>query len=248
MGDDPRAWDSLLLGATGSISPIQGSNAADAFMTFTPPGASTGLQLATNQDLFRGTQIATQRKDESATAASKAIAGATGARPSQVEFALRDLTGGPGAGILAASDLATGNQKDTGLSGVPLVGGFAGRFVKGSIGQGLDEAQARTLSSDLAQALKRDGVNPNVGTVGYTIKGIPLTMAEETTYQQLTNRYLDESIRRVMSSPSWANYSADNRQKVFEKLISSARERAGQMVLQGIGSAEARRRKANAGS
>ncbi|MDA8219832.1 MAG: hypothetical protein M0Z94_19710, partial [Dehalococcoidales bacterium] len=244
VGDDTRAWGNLLLGAASGVSPIQGSNTADSLLSFLPPGINTGAQLALNKDTFRDSMIATKRHDEQATAASQAIAGVTGVRPSQVEFTLRDLTGGPGAGALAASDLATGNQKDTGLSGVPLVGGFAGRLIKGSIGQGLDEAQAGTLAPDLASNLKAAGVAASVNPVGSTINGIPLTMAEETTYQQLTNQFLDQNLRRVMASPSWAGYSATNRQKVFANLLDAARARASQMVLQGVGSEEARRRKA----
>lgn len=243
IGDDPRSWGDMIKGVLGSVSPIQGNNAADTLSSFSPLGVSTGLQLTTNQDYFRGGQIATQRADERASALSKAIADASGFRPSQVEFAARDVGSGVAGAVLAASDLAMGQQKDTGTpQGLPGVGGLYGRFVKGTTGNRLDKARNNLLSDANKSALKTAGVTLNLAPVGNTVEGVPLLMVEEEKYQTLVNRYTDEAVKKALSVKSWGKLNPDQRTEVVKDLVQAARDRAGAEVLKSIGSPEIKKR------
>lgn len=243
VGDDSREWGSLLGGLASSVSPVQGNNPADVLSSFTPLGVSTGLQLASNQDYFRGRMIATKGGDERATETSKVIAKALAVRPSQVEFTVRDLGAGVGGAALAAGELAAGKQGQTGgLQGAPVVGGVYGRFVKGNIGDRLDRARQRLLTPEGKRILQSAGVDMPLQPVGNTISSVPLNMAEEERYQVLVNRYTDEAIKRAAALSAWGRWTPDQRDDVVRGLVDGGRDRAGAEVLRSLGGLEIKRR------
>jgi hypothetical protein len=105
-------WGSLAGDVGGTFSPLRGDSAGAVLSSITPPGLSTGLELAANTDLYRGSTIATDRSDQNASALSQASASGFNAvtgretRPSQWEYLYRDL-GGYGANLaLTGSNMA----------------------------------------------------------------------------------------------------------------------------------------------
>lgn len=232
LGDSPRAWGDLIGGSLSSLSPIQGNNPADMLSSLTPLGVSTGLQVATNRDYFRNRDIATQRNDEQASALSKGIAAVTGSRPSQVEFAARDLGGGVAGLPLAASDLLTGNAKvDQRPGSLPGVGGLYGRFVRDIGGGQLEQARSNTLSDAGQKILKDAGVQYRPGPVQSDIRNIPLNRDEETVYQQLANRYTDQAIQELARLPEWRSMGVGTREQLVQISVNGARTRAAAEVL-----------------
>ena len=234
MGEDTRGAGALIGAATSSVSPIQANNPADFFNTFTPFGVSTGLQLSANRDMFRDRDIATERNDEESAAFSKALAEKLGVRPSQVEFAIRDLGGYAGAGLLATSDMVTGNAKPGtgGAQDLPLVGGLAKRFVGNAIGQGLQDARDEMLSDPVKEALRDAGMRDDelMGVSG-TVRGVQLSREQQATAQELMNDYLEREVAATLRSPDYRNPRAD-REALIRQAASRARQMATKKVLE----------------
>jgi hypothetical protein len=129
-------WGSLAGDVGGTFSPLRGDSAGAVLSSITPPGLSTGLELAANTDLYRGSTIATDRSDQQASALSQASASGFNAvtgqetRPSQWEYLYRDL-GGYGANLaLTGSNMAAEalgqrqpNQEDRPIQNAPVAGG-----------------------------------------------------------------------------------------------------------------------------
>ncbi|MDO8673051.1 MAG: LPD38 domain-containing protein [Dehalococcoidia bacterium] len=243
MGKEAREWKELAFEAGFSVSPIQGSSPEEVASSFMPSVTGTAMQLAQNKDYFRGRMIATDRSDEQTSTASKLIAEALGVRPSQVEFAARDIGGGTAGTAISAIDRLAGQpEKATGAQGVPILGGLAGRFVKGNIGGELDKAQQELLQPWAKQALREDGVSLNMQPVGWAIQQVPLMMEEQTQYQILTNQYLDDALLKTMMLPRWARLDPDQRKELAQSAAAAAREKAAAEVLKYIGRAEIRNR------
>ena len=234
MGDDTRGADALLGAAVSAASPIQANNPADFFNTFTPFGVSTGLQLSANRDMFRERDIATERNDEEASNISKALAERLGVRPSQVEFAVRDLGGHAGASVLAAGDLLTGRERPStgGVQDAPIVGGLAKRFVGNAIGQNLQDARDEMLSPVVKQALRDAGMRDDqVTAVRSDIQGLKLTHAEQAEYQAAFNDAFTTAIERYTSHPRWESASQTAKEQAIRQAATDARERARAIVV-----------------
>jgi flagellum-specific peptidoglycan hydrolase FlgJ len=247
--DSPRGWGALLGAAASSASPVQANSAADLFSSMNPVGINTGLQLATNRDYFRNRDIATERNDQQASAlargAASAINAVTGSqiRPSQTDFAIRDLTGGAGAAASAASDLVAGRTKDEQrIQSTPVVGGIVRRFVGDTTGGQLEKARDTRISERARGIVNETGLRDDQLTpVGTTIENVPLLQREQTAYQARTNRYFEQEIVKARGAAAWRTNPQD-RQQMVRDALSTAKERAATDVMQAIPPAERQRR------
>jgi hypothetical protein len=157
----PDEWKQTFTDVVGTASPVQTDSATSALGQFVPTIMGTALQLATNKDWFRDRAIATEAGDERASAASKAVAGVTGARPSQVEFAARDIGTGVAGIVLAGLDVAAkikGGEQLTAPNAAPgerpVTGGLVGTFVRhqgGQVDRDLQEARDQMRDQLLAE-------------------------------------------------------------------------------------------------
>ncbi len=243
MGDDPREWADLIgRGVLNTVSPVQGGSAAEAASGILPPIVGTGIQLAADKDLYRDKMIATKYGDEQASAISKGIAGAVGARPSQVEFAIRDIGSGVAGMGLAAGDIATGQQAGATPQEAPVVGGVLGRFVRGNIGGRLDKAQQETLSDEAQQILRQGGVEMTISPAGRTIRNVPLTMEEQAYYQGKINQYTDKAIKELAKRPQWGQATPEQREEVVKSVLTKLRAQIADAMIQVIGAEEVERR------
>jgi soluble lytic murein transglycosylase-like protein len=241
MGQEPRDWEDLLLGTGKSVSPISGSSGADVLSSAVPLGVSTSMQLANDQDWFRGGHIVSQTADEQASAFSKAAAAALQkmgiqARPSGVEFAVRDLAAGVGATGLAASDIVAGQpRRDTRVQSTPGVGGLIGRFVQDRTGQQLTNAIAQPVAQNVEKALNDAGIP--TPTIPYAISvrsqmtgnqspPIELRQQERAEYQRLMSERLNERLAPMLADPSWTLRPIASRNKVLEVQVRAARDYA----------------------
>lgn len=252
-----NGWGSLAADVAGTFSPLRGDSAGAVLTSITPPGLSTGLELAANKDLYRGATIATDRADEQASALSQGSASAFNAvsgmetRPSQWEYLYRDL-GGFGAGAaLEGSNMAVRAlgmrpdvQEDRPIQNAPVVGGIAGRVVRDSVGQGLQVAQDErnrvpdSIRSTLQEVgLRREQVLP----VSSTLQNVPLTRAEQQDWQERTNAYVEDAVDKATRSAAYRRPNAD-RQKIIQQAISDAKDRAGTEVLRTIPPPDRRQR------
>jgi hypothetical protein len=241
MGQDPRDWGNLLLGTVKSVSPISGNSGADVLSSFVPLGVSTSMQLANDQDWYRGGHIMSQTADEQASAFSKAAAAALQkmgmqARPSGVEFAVRDLAAGVGSTGLAASDLVAGQpRRDTRVQSTPGVGGLIGRFVQDRTGQQLTNAIDQPVAQNVETALHDAGIP--TPTIPYTISvrsqmtgnqspPIELRQQERAEYQRLMSERLNERLAPILADPSWMQRPIASRNKVLDAQLRAARDYA----------------------
>jgi hypothetical protein len=256
-GKEVQSAQDMLAGMAMSVSPVQGDNFADFVSNLVPPGASTAMQLGMNKDSFRGTDIATKFRDESATPTAKLVSGATPFRPSQVQFAMDDFLGGAGryATGLADPALARVNptfanptrQGEDRIQSKPVVGGLVGGFVKDNVGGNLERARAGLLTPSAEEILKRYKVAYRPSPIGDTISNITVKRSELDDYQVLANRYVDENIHRLEEHPYWSELTPEQRERVVQRFVASARERAGNEMLQTIGFDEVQRRRAAVG-
>lgn len=151
--NNPHTWQQVGADMVSSASPVPVDDAQQAAGALLPAIFGTALQLATNKDLYRGTDIATNRGNDRATALSKFLSERTGGaiQPSQAEFAIRDSLNGVGNIFLASADLAS-RIKDEAIGGkappkttyndqpneLPFVGGMTAGFL-GSRGGAQDK-------------------------------------------------------------------------------------------------------------
>jgi len=245
-----RDWREVAGAMIGSASPLQARSPEDLaqhFIGLQP--AATALQLASNRDFYRGSTIMSNRSDQNASplahaatpilqAAMDRLAPSNNAvvRPSAIDFAIRNNFGGLGDMALGASRLGEEPQ-GRGVNEAPIVGGLAGRFVRGTGGQELETARGQLLTNSARQALRDAGVQYEPTAVGSAIGKVPLRYAEEAQLQQLTNRYTDDAIQRAMRTSIWTNGNATTKERLIKYATGLARQRAQTEVLRGIGGA-----------
>jgi hypothetical protein len=256
LGDDTRSWQDVASSVGAGLSPTQATSAAQAG---TEPLAGIPIlpaaaQLEYNKDFFRNRTIVTQRGDQNASALAQALTPAlqqvmdkAGAnveiRPSAIDFLIRNQGAGVGGAVLGASDLVAGRPSDVaGPTGLPVVGGLAGRFVGGQTGEELQQARDQTLTTAGRDILRRNGITVTPGAVSSSVNQIPLKLEEETRYQQLANRYIDEAIQRTAASGDFASKTQVGKQSMIDQAMQGARARAGNEVLNTIPAAEKQRR------
>ena len=198
LGDDSRSWQEMASSTLSGVSPIQAQNVAQAGTE--PLGGipilPAAAQIAMNTDFFRGRTIVTQRADQNASVAAKALTPAIQAivdraginaeiRPSAIDFLIRNQGAGVGGAALGASDLAAGQSSDSaGATGLPGVGGLIGRFAGNQTGNELQQARDNSLSAESRDALRTNGITTTPGPVSSSVNQIPLKLDEETKYQQ----------------------------------------------------------------
>lgn len=230
-GRPPMEMAGAMLSAA---SPVQASGAADLFSSTLPPLASTGLQLAADRDFFRGGPIATERRDENASALAHGIAGATGYRPSQVDFGIRDVFGGAGAMASAASDIVAGKKKDEDrIQNAPLVGGMLSRFVGDAVGGNLNRAQDAMLTPTIRRAAREAGMRDDqITPVPSDIRDLPINRREQALYQREYTRLLDEGARDALADPEWKTLTSPERERWLRNIAAHARREAGGGVVE----------------
>lgn len=254
----PQGWAEIGAEVAGIFSPIRGDSASSVVSSVLPPGLGTAAELAANRDLFRGSTIATDRRDESASALSqgsaRAFSAVTGAesRPSQWEYAYRDL-GGIGATLATtASNMvaeATGARqpKDESrpLQSPPIVGGLTGRIVRDAGGQRLEDAteDAVRVPSGVRDALAEAGMRrEQITRVPSSYRGASLTRDEQERWQEATNSLIERKVAQARRSSEWRARGAD-RQRIIQEAVTEARNEAAERALRRLNEAEIERRK-----
>jgi len=256
LGDDTHSWQEVAQSVGTGLSPFSSMSVTQAG---TEPLAAVPIlpaaaQIAMNRDFFRNRTIVTQRSDENASALSKTLAPQLQAvldragvnaeiRPSAIDFLIRNQGAGVGGAALGASDLAAGEPSDVaGPTGTPVVGGLIGRFAGGQTGEALQRARDETLTTEGRQILRSNGITLTPGAVSSSINQIPINIEEETRYQQLANRYIDEAIQRTAASSDFATKTHVGKQSLMDQAMQAARQKAGIEVLNTIPAAEKQRR------
>ena len=246
-GRDGRTAADLLGGAAGQVSPVQG------FSTLLPPGVTTGAELAANRDFYRRADIATTRNDERASAlagvAAQGINAASGqrVRPSQADYAIRDLTGGVGEMVSGASDLAAGRTKPSNApQDVPVVGGFVRRFVRGDVGQELQDARANKISPEVRGLLDQAGIAYDPAPAPGEVNKIPLHRQEHTLFQQQVNKYTDEYLGDLLRSDTFKDLPVSRQKAQIQRQVDRARREAKADVLDTLSDDEIVRRRLEA--
>jgi hypothetical protein len=257
MGQEPRGWAELLTGTARSVSPIQAESGAEAVSTFVPLGVSTALQLATDRDYFRDRRIISRQADEQAAALSQAIAAGLNAmgfeaRPSAVEFGIRDLGAGVAGTVLATSDLIAGRgRRDQRLQSTPVVGGLIGRFVQDRTGERLADAINQPVRPEIERALKDSGIpTPTIPSdisvrsraTGRSSPPIQLRQEERVAYAVAMRRAIDELVTPLTRDRAFMSQPIDVRNKVFEGQLRAAREIAEVEVYAAMDQEDAARR------
>jgi len=255
----PTNWQDVGQSLLGTALPVRANTIADVpggLLPQVPYGGTTLLQLRMNQDIFRNRQIATARNDQQAAQASREIADAltrTGrmispdvqVRPSQVDFAVRDMLGGVGASALGARQLlpgAEGNVQNQ-PQNVPLAGGILTALgVRGSGGELGTQARNNLITNDSQRWLQSQGVDWTPSPVTPTIGKVPLTSAEETHYQQLANTYTEQRLQELRKYNALDGLPRDEKLKEVQRAVDSARKEAAGDVSATISDADWNRR------
>lgn len=256
LGDDSRNWAEMAQSIGTGLSPTQASSfgqlGSEALSGI--PVVPAALQVEQNRDFFRSRDVVTNRNDTNASALAKSLTPAFQAvvdqlgmdaeiRPSAVDFIIRNQGAGVGGAISGASDLIAGKaRQDTSPTSLPGVGGLVGRFVGNQTGQGMQTARDDGLTVGARTILRQNGITSTPGPVGSSINQIPINLEEETRYQQLANRYIDEAIHKAVQADDWGRLTQQGKDSRMSGLISGARERAGTEVLNTIPAAEKQRR------
>jgi len=238
------------------LSPINAGSrnaVASGVYGLIPPPLSTVASLNANKDWFRGSTIANQFSDENASTLAKGIAptleqvvtqlpGLSSARvrPSQIDFALKDLGNGMAQQGLNLSDLVAGRAPrvpDT-ASELPVVGSLASRFVRGTGGAQWEDVRQpdQMLAPDVRQQIRSLGGKTQYyepTPVPSDISKIPLRQSEQVEYQRLTNQFFDEQIRKYMATPSFSGRDVV-REQMISHAMDAARSRAQAQVLKQI--------------
>lgn len=237
---------SILDAATGmvnAVSPIQVGSWEQAATGVVPPVIGTTTQAAFDRDTFRGRRINSKFADERATPLSKAMADAFHIRPSTAEFVSRDLLTGVAGAYHGASELLAGQTKNT-PQGAPIVGGLYGRFVKGDIGEGANQAEAHVLTDSARKILEDGKVSWRPAASDPQIDDLNLTRSEYADYQKGLNEATDKAIHLVRDKPGWDSWSPARREEVLQDNVNFSRDNARSRFLVTIPREERARRRA----
>lgn len=227
VGTEGRSLGAVAGGMAQNVSPFSSFDTKGIVGAMIPPVISPAIEVATDTNLFTGGRIASGRADEAAGPIARRIAPLVNARPSQVEFFLKDALGVPYRQVSQVAAAAAGQPSQyAGIQGVPVVGDVTRRFVRSDIGGQLDKAQDRILSPEVARALKAGGVSYVPTPVGREIGNITLTMEEQARYQKLANEFIDAELRRIIAMPAWQAVSADKRDAAVRNAASIGRDKA----------------------
>jgi hypothetical protein len=256
QGRDPQTWTRLGQSIFQQASPITETSQVGF------PGASTVAQLRTGEagwDQFAHRPIVTQRADESASPLSRMLsqginAGAAQAgiypdvRPSQVEFATRDVAGTIAkqahGGSQILESLRTGKgPASTSPQDIPLAGGVLGRFVRREGGERLQQARESAVTPEHRAMLYDAGLRPDASAVPGDINGAPLTREEQTSFQERANILLERRLSSVARTSAFRQGSLSARKTLVNEAIAAAHTEARERIVSRIGErALARRR------
>jgi hypothetical protein len=248
----PRDVGELASTLTQELSPINAgsrNSVASSVYGFVPPGPGTLAELSANKDWYRDSTIANKFSDENASSLSKAVAPAledavtqlpgmssARVRPSQVDFAIKDLLNGLGQQGLNLSDyLAQRAPRVPGTaSELPVVGSLASRFVRGTGGQQWQDLTTpdAMMAPDVRRQMRALGDTYEPSSVPSDIQKIPLRQEEQAEYQRLTNQYFDQQIRRYMDLHAFSNPAV--RDSLRQQAMTDARELAAAHVMRQI--------------
>jgi hypothetical protein len=112
----------------------------------------------------------------------------------------------------------------------------------------LQEARDVMLTPSARDVLRSNGITTTPSAVSSQIRNVPLRQTEETRYQQLANRYIDEAIHRAAAAPNFRAAPQETKQRMMDNAISQARERAAAEIIQSIGGPNEARRRLTAGA
>ncbi len=210
------------------MSPTSASDPGDLATALTPLGVSTAVQLYAGDegwDFFRGKRINSTYADERASPLSKALAENVGGKPSSWEFGTRDIGTGYAGMLHGASEMIAGDKdKPSTPQDIPVVGGLLGRFQKGSIGQGAEDARDAVITPSAEKILKSNGITWRPAAASPEINDVPLTRTEYAEYQRRLNREIDEAIQDFGTNPDWVKSDATFKRERLEKEIDRRRE------------------------
>jgi hypothetical protein len=250
LGDDGDGMKEMALTMLANVTPLNYSDVGEVPFELMGPGIGTAAQLAADRDTFRQRPIATEYADENAAEIAQMASRVLGGRPSQWEFAARNLLGTYAQMGLPASNLLAGRpRKETGaVQDTPVVGGLLRKMggVVGGIGaetgQRLADArEKRALPADVTKALTEAGIRYDPSPVKGDIEGTPLTRVQQERYQLLVNKMVTERARAVVGQSGWETASKAKREEVLEREIGRARALARDHYIRG----ERARRKAS---
>jgi phage terminase Nu1 subunit (DNA packaging protein) len=95
----------------------------------------------------------------------------------------------------------------------------------------MQQARDEGLGSEARQILRVNGVTITPGPVSSTINKVPLRVSEQTKYQQLANKYIDQAIHDVAQREDFKATTQAGKERMLNNVISDARNRAGTEVL-----------------
>jgi soluble lytic murein transglycosylase-like protein/GNAT superfamily N-acetyltransferase len=269
MGKDTGSWQDAAGSMLAGALPVQATGPADLAqkMALSLPGVQTAAQLALNKDFYRNRDIVTNRADVAASPTAKwltpaaqgladVVAPGSTARPSAIDFAIRNIGAGTATAGLSATDMALKsagygpaqkpNQAAAGPSTIPVLGSVVGRFVRGNTGESLQQARQAALTPSATQLLRDAGVQYTPTPVPSTVQGIPLQLDEETQLQETANRYVDDFIHRTAQTAGWQRATPAQRQTMIEQAVNLGHQRAEGEILRAIPAEERRARLAQA--
>jgi hypothetical protein len=225
---DRRSLLDQAISQVGQLSPLSATNPQDFYSSIMPPVASTMMQLSNDRDTFHGNRrIATQYGDERASPLSHAISdvlepiGAPYSRPSQIEFATRDIGSGVAAAYHGASEIPEQMRGELPLTpqNQPIIGGLRGRWVKNTIGGEAQDAEANTITPSADAALRAYKIRWRPEPESPAIKNIPLLRGEYAAYQNDINQATDIAIQEMIRDPDWQTLPTADKEMWLKKNV-----------------------------
>lgn len=233
------------------FSPVKGENLSSSVASLVPPVASEAIEIGIDKDLYRGNQIATDRRDENASNLSKGAAAALNyvgntdqVRSSQVEHVVRGVGGYAGQLATAASDLGRNRGEQRPVQDVPVLGGLASRVIRDTGGQQLEDARdpAVRVPDGVRDVLAEAGMRSDQLTaVPNRYRGAPLTREEQERWQSLTNSLITREVTAVRRSSEWRERGA-NKERLVSEAVSTAKQAAAERALRRLTDREIERR------
>lgn len=241
----------ILGAALESQSPVTSTGPTDTAMSLVQPLVGTALQLGFNQDTFRQRAIVSKGNDERASPLSKALAARFAyddysSHPSYWDFLTRDTLGGVANTWHGASEILYGDKQKTTPQDIPVVGGLYSRFVKGSIGEGAEQARENVTPKELYTALNRNGISWRPSPLDPVIQDVPLTRVEGAKYQRAANQLTMDLIRELEADPKWVNQPPEVKTKYLQDVRDRRMETVRQQIIHDIPAPEWNRRRGEA--